>query len=366
MNRTQSIDRTLAQINPTERGTVGKHLIAADATLLTAMEALNRLSGDTMTLFVVDNNGKLTGSVTDGDIRRALLSGSELGTYVKDACRENCMVVTAGGNESLQVSQARKRGVNLVPIVKDGYIKSLIDLTKTKGYLPIDAVMMAGGAGERLRPLTLKTPKPLLPIGGKAIIDYNIEELIRNNIKKIYITVNYLGEMIKEHVKKNWNTSGEERVVCIREPFKTGTIGSLQLIDETLSEDLIVMNSDLLTDINFEEMYLRHVANGAELTVAVTPYSVSVPFAIVEHEGERVKRLTEKPTFNYYVNAGIYIMKRDALRHIPKGEYFDATDLIDKLLEEGKKVCQYEIEGKWIDIGSPDDYRHACKTIETI
>ena len=361
-----SIKKALSRVNAPEAEVLKRHLISQEDSLLQALKALNSLSGDTMTLFVVDKEGKLFGSLTDGDIRRALIGGVDLSADAGSACKEGCLTVEISDkNPTLRVAEAGKKGVTLLPLTHDGYICSLIDLRKQEGYLPIDAILMAGGAGERLRPLTQNLPKPLLPVGGRPIIDYNIENLLRNGIRKIYITVNYLADKLTDHVEKEWDRNGDKRVSCVREPFKTGTIGSLKLIENPLSDNFIVMNSDLLTDIKFEEMYLHHLESRSTLTIAVIPYIVSVPFAIMDHEGDRVKGLTEKPTYNYYANAGIYIMGREVLNYIPEGEYMDATDLIDRLLEDGKKISQYVIDGRWIDIGSPDDYRHACEIMET-
>ena len=360
------IEKALLKAKKTEIDALRRHIISEQAPLPDALKALNALSGDTMTLFVVDKEGKLTGSLTDGDVRRALISGIGLSAEVGTVCNRDCITVDiADPNPTLRVAEAGKKGVALLPLTNDGYIYSMIDLRKKGGYLPVDAVLMAGGAGERLRPLTQNLPKPLLPVGGKPIIDYNIGKLIKNGIRRIYITVNYLADKIIEHVDKEWKAEDGEKVICVKEPFKTGTIGSLKLIEEPLSKHFIVMNSDLLTDIDFEAMYLNHLESKSTLTIAVIPYIVSVPFAIIDHEGERVKGLTEKPTYNYYANAGIYIMSREVLNYIPEGTYMDATDLIDTLLKDGKKISQFVIDGRWIDIGSPDDYRHACEIMET-
>lgn len=336
------------------------HLISADAIIVEALEALNRLSGETMTLFVTTGNRRLEGSLTDGDVRRALLSGHNLNDRIENICNKNCLRLVKNSNDIAIVSEARQRGISLLPVVdKDGAVVSMVDLRCQRGLIPADGVLMAGGIGERLRPLTEKLPKPLLPVGGRPIIDINVDLMRDFGIRNIYITVNYLKDSIIRHFSGRDN--GDDRVVCIEEPYKLGTIGSLSLIESFASPNIVVMNADLLTDINLEEMYLRHISTEAWLTMAVIPYTVSVPYAIVEHDGDRVEGLTEKPTYNYYANAGIYMIRREVAQSIPKGKYMDATDLIDHLLREGRRVSQYKIEGRWIDIGSPDDYRHACE-----
>lgn len=335
------------------------HLIRPEATIVEALEALNRLSGETMTLFVADSDLRLKGSLTDGDVRRALLSCHTLAATVGDICNKDCLRIREGDYETAVMQEARRKGVTLLPVVKEGIIISTIDLRSQRGLIPADGVLMAGGRGERLRPLTEKTPKPLLPVGGRPIIDLNVELMRDFGIRNIYVTVNYLKEQLKDHFG-NTRKEGRE-VICVEEPVKLGTIGSLSLIEGFASPHIVVMNSDLLTDINLEEMYLKHVATEAFLTMAVVPYVVSVPYAIVEHEGDRVDGLTEKPTYNYYANAGIYMMRREVAESLPKGRHMDAPDLIESLLREERRVSQFKIEGRWIDIGSPDDYRHACE-----
>lgn len=334
---------------------IRQHLISEDATIVEALEALNRLSGETMTLFAVDSDGRLAGSLTDGDIRRALLSGHSLSDRVKEICHHNCLVIDKGSGEAATMAEARHRHIVLLPVVSDGRIVSLVDLRRCRGMIPADGVLMAGGAGERLRPLTEKTPKPLLPVGGRPIIDHNVELLRSFGIENIFVTVNYLKEQVETHFR-------DTGVTCVSEPCKLGTIGSLALIDGLKLPTVVVMNADLLTDVNLEAMYLKHIETEAWLTMAVIPYTVSVPYAIVEHHGDAVTGFTEKPTYNYYANGGVYMIRREVVDYkIPKGEYMDATDLIEVLLREKRRVSLFNIEGRWIDIGSPDDYRHACE-----
>ncbi|MCH5217353.1 MAG: NTP transferase domain-containing protein [Muribaculaceae bacterium] len=333
-----------------------QHLISDRAPLFKALEQLNRLSGETMTLFATDSDGRLTGSLTDGDIRRALLAGKTLEATVDGICRRECLRIERGGDAASTIAEARRRGVVLLPVVEQGVIVSLVDLRRQRGLVPADGVLMAGGIGERLRPLTEKTPKPLLPVGRKPIIDHNVELMHAFGIENIFVTVNYLKEQVIAHFGES-----QPGVTCVEEPKRLGTIGSLSLIADLKAPNVVVMNADLLTDINLEAMYLRHIDTEAWLTMAVIPYTVSVPYAIVDHQGDSVKGFTEKPTYNYYANAGIYMLRRDVVDAIPKGEYMDATDLIDRLLADGRRVSLYVIDGRWIDIGSPDDYRHACE-----
>lgn len=332
------------------------HSISPTQTVRQAMKKINDLSGTSMTLFVINKEGELKGSITDGDIRRALINGGDLEAPVETVMNPNFLYAIDSDDISIKMAQGRKKHIELLPLIEDGKIVDVIDLRVTKSCLPLEAVLMAGGRGERLRPLTDDLPKPLLPVAGKPIIDYNVEELEACGIKKIYITVNYLADLIREHFLKR---KGRAEVECVAEPKRLGTFGSLAYVEGIKTEDIIVMNSDLLSVIDFEAMYLHHKRNGADFTVGAVPYSVSVPFAIMRLHGQKVKALEEKPTYNYFANGGVYIMKSKLIERIKKGEYLDAPDFIMSLIRDNLNVECFHLNGTWVDIGSPDDYRLA-------
>lgn len=334
-----------------------KHLIKYSANVVEAMQALDSLSGEAMTLFVTDSEGHLCGSLTDGDIRRALLAGRQLHDSVETVCHRSCLAIHRDPETRLYldasevIAEARRRRIVLLPVLEKGKISALLDLRFSRGIIPVDAVLMAGGMGERLRPLTEKTPKPLLQVKGSPIIDHNISLLRQFGIENIYVTVNYLKESLKAHLQKD--------CMVVEEPSRLGTIGSVSLVTDFSNPHILVMNADLLTDIDLEAMYRLHISTDAWLTMAAVDYSVSVPYAIVSHEGDRVEGLQEKPTYNYAANAGIYLLRKEATALIPKREYMDAPDLVTALIRTGKRVSLYRHDGKWLDIGSPDDYRRA-------
>lgn len=333
------------------------HLIDENATLHDALLALDALSGGSLTLFVVDDEGRLSATLTDGDVRRALLHGASLQDSIAMAGHYDFLAIRHGDDPFIAFQMAKKRAIRLLPVLRDGYIRRLYDLKTQKTVLPIDAVLMAGGRGERLRPLTLDTPKPLLPVGGKPIIDYNVDELIANGVSSIFISVNYLKEQIISHFD---GYSSQARILCVAEPKRMGTIGSLSLIVPELTHDnLLLMNSDLLTTLDFEAFYRHHVESGADLTIAGVPYTVSVPYAVMHTQEDRVTALDEKPTFNYLANGGVYIMRRELAQTIPADTYVDAPDFIEDLIAAGRKVSFFAIDGTWIDIGSPNDYEYA-------
>lgn len=338
------------------------HIISTSATLLEALDRLNRLSGGVMTLMAVDSDGIMLGTLTDGDIRRALLRGVDTSAKVADVMHREFKRVTDDDNIAMRLRKLRLAGIKLVPrIDATGHITALYDLTLKRSALPIRAILMAGGRGERLRPLTQDTPKPLLKIGGKPIIDYNIEALIGCGVEDIYVTTNYLAEQLDAHFAMPVD---DVTVRCVREPEPLGTIGSVALVPAGRGDHTLVMNSDLLTTISFEDLYLHHITHGADITIATFPYQVSIPFAIMALDGDNVKGLTEKPTYTYQANAGIYLFSNEILQGINPGERIDAPDLIRRAMEEGRRVSCFPINGMWIDIGSPEDFRQAELTME--
>lgn len=339
------------------------HYISKEKTLIEALTTINGLVPDPLVLFVIDENNRMVGTLTDGDARRALIAGASVNDKIEKVMHRdfNFMRVEDIGDVK-EIKHQKEMKMKLVPVLDAGmHIVEIINLEKYATRLPIDAVLMAGGKGERLRPLTEKTPKPLLPVGGKAIIDHNIDRLISNGVKHINVTVNYLGEQLEEHFME---PRGEVQVHTVREPKFLGTIGSIKFVKEFHNDTVLVMNSDLFTNINYEDFYLHFKEHDAEMSVAAVPYTVSVPYGIFDLEGREIQGLIEKPTYNYYANAGIYLIKRSALDEIPEDTFFNATDLIEKLIAEKKKVIRFPLNGTWIDIGNPQEYQKANELVK--
>ena len=334
-----------------------RYTIESTATVHDALARLNELSGGRMTLFVTDTEGRMLGTLTDGDIRRALLGGVSLTDSVTRAMHTDFCSLRAGEVDVARLAQFRRGGKMLIPVLDDaGKITDVIDLGLTRSRLPVSAILMAGGLGERLRPMTLTTPKPLLEIEGKAIIDYNVEALAAVGVTDITVCCRYLAEKIYRHFSQP--VAGVD-VKCVTETKPLGTIGAASLVDIPAEGDTLVMNSDLLTTISFEEMYLRHRDEEAAVTIAAIPYVVSVPYAILGTDGRRVTSIEEKPAYSYYANAGIYMISNRLLRSIPADERLDATTFVEQALAAGERVVYYPISGTWIDVGSPADFRHA-------
>lgn len=340
-----------------------KHFLSKDKTLLEALTQINSLAPNPLVLFVVDGENRMLGTLTDGDSRRALISGASVHDKIEKVMHTNFNYMKLDAiNDVKEIKRQKELKMKLVPVLdNDMHIVDIINLGKYDTRLPIDAVLMAGGKGERLRPLTEKTPKPLLPVGGKAIIDHNIDRLIANGVKHINVTVNYLREQLENHFQE---PRGEIQIQTVREPRYLGTIGSIRFVKEFYNDTILVMNSDLLTNIDYEDFYLHFKEHNAEMSVAAIPYTISVPYGIFDLDGREIQGLIEKPTYNYYANAGIYLIKRSALEEIPEDTFFNATDLIEKLIAENKKVIRFPLNGTWIDIGNPQEYQKANELVK--
>lgn len=339
------------------------HLIGKDVTLLQALSCICDLAPEPLVLFVIDDEKRMVGTLTDGDSRRALINGASVNDKVEAIMHRNFNFMKVEELDDVkELKRQKELNMKLVPILdKEKHIVEIINFENIKTRLPFDAVLMAGGKGERLRPLTEKTPKPLLPVGDKAIIDHNIDRLISYGIQHISVTVNYLKEQLEEHFAEPHNGV---QVQTVRESKYLGTIGSIRFVKEFHNDTILVMNSDLFTNIDYEDFYLHFKEHDAEMSVAAVPYTVSVPYGIFDLDGREIQGLIEKPTYNYYANAGIYLIKKAALDEIPEDTFFNATDLIEKLIAEHKKVIRFPLNGTWIDIGNPQEYQKAKELVK--
>jgi NDP-sugar pyrophosphorylase family protein len=239
----------------------------------------------------------------------------------------------------------------------------VINFGDLKSYLPIDVVIMAGGKGTRMRPLTIDTPKPMLMVGKKPILEHKIQRLSLYGLDDIWITLNYLGNQIQDYFGNGQDKNLKINYVWEDEPL--GTIGSVGSINNFTHEYILVTNSDILTNLDYEDFFLRFLENNADLAVVTIPYKVDIPYAVLETSNGHIVNLKEKPTYTYYSNGGIYLMKRDVTKIIPPMAYYNTTDLIEELIKDGKKVLSYPFSGYWLDIGRKDDYAKAQIDIGT-
>lgn len=331
-----------------------EYLLDINLSVKEALKKLDSLASDAI-LFLVDENNKLLGSLTDGDLRRGFIRGLDFESHLSEFIQPNPKYIQQGKYDLNEIIELRKKHFSIFPVVNPQFqIINVVNFKHQKSYLPIDAIIMAGGRGERLKPLTDHTPKPLLKIGEKPIIEHNIDRLASFGVDDIWLSVRYLGDQLVDYFGDG--ASKGIRVKYVWEDQPLGTAGALGLVDDFLHDHILMMNSDLLTNIDFEDLFLYLQREDADLTVACIPYQVNVPYAVMETEGKNVKGLKEKPTYTHYSNAGIYLMKKEIIELLPKQSHFNATDLIELLIAQGKKVVAYPLVGYWLDIGKHEDY----------
>ncbi len=333
------------------------HIIDQDSSLRIALEKLTSL-GENLTLFVTDKEEKVLGVITDGDIRRGLIKGVNLEEPVKIVMNSHFRYLEEKKFSFELIEMLRQNSIKIIPVLDENQkIVRLINLSVKRSILPVDAVIMAGGRGERLLPLTRTKPKPMLEIDGTPIIEHNVNLLALYGIHNIIISLHYLGEQIEQHLGNG--SSRDLDISYVNETTPLGTLGALRLTDNYKYDDIIVMNSDLLTNINFEDFYKSFKESGADMAVATTGYNVTIPYAVIETSNGIVQSFKEKPTYTYFSNAGIYLIKKEYLTTVPQGVFFNATDLISELIAQNKKILSYPILGYWLDIGRHEDYLKA-------
>ena len=340
------------------------HLITTQYSIKKAMQRLNILANDAI-VFVVDENDRLKGSLTDGDVRRGLLNGITIEESVRKIIQAHPKFIRKEVRDIHQIIKYRADNFRIIPVIDtDNKVINIINFRYMRSYLPIDAIIMAGGRGQRLKPLTDTTPKPLLKVGDKCIMEHNVDRLVLYGIDDFWFSVKYLGNQIVDYFGDGKNRNGSIHYVWEDEPL--GTIGSLSKIDNFTHEHVLVSNSDVLTNLDYESFYLDFLEKEADFSVLTIPYNVSIPYAVLETSNGHVLDFKEKPTYTYYSNGGIYLMKRSVLNYIPKDTFFNATDLMEKLIAENKKVISFPLLGYWLDIGQHKDLEKAKIDINNI
>jgi dTDP-glucose pyrophosphorylase len=343
---------------------IQEHLISPQATIRDCMTCIDR-NGKGIAL-VVDEEKRLVGTISDGDIRRAILRGTNLDSSLQSLLTEargagDHQPVTArvGTSDADLLLLMNDKGVRQIPIIDDENhvidISFMTDLV-LEYELPMTAVVMAGGFGNRLQPLTEKTPKPMLPIGDRPMLERTIEQLKNTGIRRVSLTTHYKAEVISDHFG-----NGQDFGVAIdyvREDQPLGTAGAIKLL-EVGDEPLLVINGDILTHVDFRAMLAYHQKHEACLTVGVRQYDLQVPYGVMECDGANILRVSEKPKIQFLVNAGIYLLDPKAREFIPSGRRFDMTDLIASLIQAKRNVVSFPILEYWLDIGQHSDYEKA-------
>lgn len=334
-----------------------KVTIHPHATLKEALQVID--SGAIQIALVVNAESRLLGTITDGDIRRGLLRGEDLQTPIESVMNPNPVTGLIDEDQAIWQRTMLRHNLQHLPILDmNGHV---VDLAR---YIPPQEperenpiILMAGGLGTRLRPLTENQPKPLLRVGAKPILETIIENFRGQGFHRFYLSINYKGEMIREYFG-----SGEKWDVDIQyleEKERLGTAGALSLLPERPTCPFIVMNGDLLTNVDFVRLLDFHERQAAAATMCVREYSYQVPYGVIEINDYSVEKLVEKPIKQHFVNAGIYTLDPELLDLIPSHSYYDMTTLLESLIANGKKVSGFPLRDYWLDIGRMDDFERA-------
>lgn len=341
-----------------------EHLIPHGTSLKDALAVLNNLAKDAVT-FVVNERRQLIGSLTDGDVRRGLLKGLTTDDRLESFLQPDPKFIRKDKYTIEEIIKLRDDNFRIVPVL-NGHreVVNIINFRFLKSYLPFDAVIMAGGKGRRLKPLTDNIPKPLLKVGNKAIIDHGFDRLCQFGVDDIWVSINHLADQIEAHL-------GDRKVKgvnlnYIREEKPLGTIGGLHQVKNFNHDYVLITNSDILTNIDYEDFFLDFMDKKADMAVVSIPYEVNVPYAVLRVSDNHILSFTEKPTFTYYANGGIYLIKRKLLDYIPSNCFYNSTDLMNRLIEERHRIISYPLRQYWLDIGSLADYEKAQKDLKHI
>ena len=337
---------------------IDKYCIGASSTIKEAMNVINKnLTGAAL---VVNENNELVGTITDGDIRRALLKGNSINESIESTYFKNFKFVTEEHSKKKAKEYMLKNNIRQVPVIdKDKKLTDLYFLDDILSYDKKDnyVFILAGGLGTRLRPLTETVSKSMLIVGDKPILELLIEQFKEYGFRNFIISINYKGEIIEEYFK-----DGKEfgvNIEYIRETTKLGTAGSIALAKEKLIKPFIVINGDILTGIDFEKFLNHHIKNDFNITVGVRNYEINVPYGVVVTDNMLIQSLEEKPTYNFHISGGVYVVNPEIIKYINEGEVYNMTDLIEDAISNKYKSGVYEITEYWKDIGQIEDYRKA-------
>lgn len=344
---------------------VEPYCVAPDTAVREVIAQIQRNS-DGLAL-VVDDRRRLLATVTDGDIRRAILAGVDLHGPVgrlpegRPAQGYGRPVTAEQGTGAIHLLQLMgEHAIRHVPLLDESErvvaVASLRHLVQARD-LPLRAVIMAGGFGTRLRPLTDSLPKPMLPVGGRPLLQRTVEQLCNTGIRNIHITTHYKADKITTH----FGDGGvyDVKVEYSYEDQPLGTAGALKRMEASEQEPLLVINGDVLTKVDYRAMLDYHREHRAQITMGVRHYAIKVPYGVIECQGAMVRELREKPEVGFFVNAGVYLVEPEVCRDVPEGERFDMTDLIDLLIAQGRRVVSFPIHEYWLDIGQIEDYERA-------
>lgn len=335
------------------------------ATLRDIIAAIDR--GGLQAALICDDDRILRGIVTDGDVRRALLRGAELDASIDEYINRHPTVVADNDDRAKAVAYMQQFGISQVPVIDaQGRLVGIEALHQHAGERSggAGAVIMAGGLGSRLAPLTDTIPKPLIRVGESPILETIVKQLAGHGIRNITMCVNYKAEMIRAHFRdgSRWGVA----ITYVEETERRGTAGALSLLSPAPSTPFLVLNADLLTSIDFTALIEFHSRNGADATMCVREYSIQVPYGVAQIDGYSLKGLSEKPEYKVFINAGIYVLNPSLLARIPQNAIYNMTDLFEAMLQEGLRPTIFPVMEYWLDIGRLDDLNRAHQEYQTI
>jgi dTDP-glucose pyrophosphorylase len=311
---------------------------------------------------VIDDNNKVIGTISDGDIRRGILKGYSLQDSIKDIYFKNpTLAKDSDTNESI-IKKAIEKKIYQIPIVNQQHqIVDLVDLaTLLKNKKRNNKViLMAGGLGSRLRPLTNNIPKPLLKIGDKPILETIINNFKNSGFENFIISVNYKKELIQDYFEDG--SKFGVNISYLDEDKRLGTAGALSLLKQYPKEPFFVMNGDLLTNIDFSKMLDFHIQNHSIATMGVIEQEYQIPYGVIQLDEAKIINITEKPKYKYFINGGIYLLNSECLQFIPKNQFFDMPTLFEVLIKKNKNILSFPIHEYWLDIGRMEEYKKAQK-----
>lgn len=345
---------------------VSKTFLSKDAKIKDALKILDEAIKYHIAL-VVDDNKKLIGTITDGDLRRGFIKGFTPEDSVSEVMNKNPVTLPENtSNAEIKNFLIGKKLRQIILADNGNIVKNIVTLdcllipTEKKNKV----FLMVGGLGTRLRPLTDDKPKPMLEVGGKPILETIIANFIKEGFRDFYLSLNYKGEVIKNHFGDGSKFGCN--IEYIEETKRMGTAGALSLIPEIPEHPMIVMNGDLLTKAKFSKIVDFHDKHEADATMGIREYNIQIPFGVVDIEENEIKALKEKPTHNFFVNAGIYVVSPDAIKEIPKDEFYDMPTLFDNLRNKSKKTLGFPVYEYWIDIGRKDQLDQANREFHNI
>jgi dTDP-glucose pyrophosphorylase len=342
---------------------LAKFTVLDESTIRRAMEVISANGREVV--LVRDSSDRIRGLITDGDIRRGLLSGLTLDSLVTKVMTRDFFSVDADTDRAAVLDLMKARTFQHVPVIdQDRRLIAIHFLRDLIGASPKSniAVIMAGGKGTRLRPITESLPKPMVEVAGRPMLERTVLHLVGHGIRTIYISVNFMAEVIERHFSDG--AAFGCRIEYLRETMPLGTGGALSLLPSRPEQPFLVLNGDLITSVDLTAMINTHVQGGHAATIGVGPYQIQIPFGTVTERGGHLIALEEKPTINVRINRGIYVLDPASLDYVPKNQEFPITALFDSLVAANKTVGVFFFDDSWLDVGIPEDLRRARGLLE--